>query len=102
MNIFTDGKKVSEQNMVINVDEDDQKVVRQMSLFNVGDGDEPVFIPPQKMLNDVKNEPVYDNLLQYISICGPLNLRLLSPDRWHLFKNICNSDENLRARNLDL
>ena len=33
---------------------------------------------------------------------GPLNLRLLSPDRWHLLKKICETDEILRGRNLEL
>ena len=46
MQIFSDGKKVSEQNMVINKDDEDEPVGRQLSLFGQADGDEPVFIPP--------------------------------------------------------
>ena len=90
MSIFTDGKKVSEQNIVINKDDEDEKTGTQLNLFGATDGEEPKTVPPQKLLNDVRNEPAYDSLLQYICMCGPLNLRLVAPDKWHSFQAICN------------
>lgn len=53
-------------------------------------------------MNEVKNEPIYDDLLQYICMSGNLNLRLVAPDKWNKFKDIVANDKNLSSRNFDL
>lgn len=59
-------------------------------------------IKPYKLLNEVKNEPIYDDLLQYICMSGNLNLRLVAADKWIKFKDIILKDKNLSNRNFDL
>ena len=41
---------------------------------------------PYKLMCEMKNETIYDDLLQYLSMCGPLNLRLVAADKWHQFR----------------
>ena len=50
---------------------------------------------PIRMLQEIKNEPIYDDFLQYITMCGPLNFRLVAPDKWHAVKNIIKTDKSL-------
>jgi len=45
-------------------------------------------VQPFKILDEVKNEPIYDELLQYICMTGNLNLKLVAPDKWDKFKDI--------------
>ena len=39
-------------------------------------------------MTEMKNESIFDDLLQYVCMCGPLNLRLVAADKWHQFKDI--------------
>ena len=93
MDIFTDGKKVSEQNIVINEDDEQKKNKDSMALI-VGT------VNPQQMLWDIKGENSYEDMLQYISMSGPLNLRLVAPTKWHSVSKVASQDPNLQ--NLDL
>ena len=72
MDIFTDGRKVSEKNIVIN--EDDTPMDNTSMNMLIGT------ITPQRMLMDVKNDPIYEEFLQYITMAGHLNLRLIAPN----------------------
>jgi hypothetical protein len=65
-------------------------------------GSSSAAVQPFKLLNEVKNEPVFDDLLQYICMSGPLNLRLVAPDKWNQLKNITVKDLALAKRNIDL
>lgn len=40
-------------------------------------------IEPQRILTEARNEPIYEDFLQYICMTGPLNLRLIAPEQWH-------------------
>jgi hypothetical protein len=53
-------------------------------------------------LDEVKNEPIFDELLQYICMTGNLNLKLVAPDQWEKFRDIIQKDNNLSSRNFDL
>jgi hypothetical protein len=52
------------------------------------------------MLWDIKGEHAYEDMLQYISMSGPLNLRLVAPGKWHSLSKVSKKDQNLQ--NLDL
>jgi hypothetical protein len=80
MDIFTDGKKVSEQNIVIQKDEvveDDKEKDPIALLLGGSEGKHPL-----QMIESVKNEPIYTEFLQYLSMCGALNMRLAAPEKW--------------------
>lgn len=57
---------------------------------------------PYKLLTDIRGEPIYDDFLQYISMCGPLNLRLVAADKWHSFKDIFQKEQNLAKKGPNL
>ena len=44
---------------------------------------------------DVKSDPVYEDFLQYITMSGPLNLRLVAPSKWHTLLNVAQKDQNV-------
>jgi hypothetical protein len=43
---------------------------------------------PSKILQEAKNEPIFEEFMQYIAMSGPLNLRLIAPDQWHKLSEI--------------
>lgn len=98
MNIFSAGKKVSEQNLVI--EENTEVSDKVNKLESIGLSGKNVS-NPIRMLQEIKNEPIYDDFLQYITMCGPLNFRLVAPDKWHAVKNIIRSDKSLSHINSD-
>lgn len=57
---------------------------------------------PYKLITEMKNEVIYDDLLQYLSMCGPLNLRLVAADKWHQFREIIEKDVGLAHTNMNL
>jgi len=61
MDIFTDGKKVSEQNIVITKDEGEDALGKELDpmaqMFGGKDGH------PLQILDAVKNEPVFNDFL---------------------------------------
>lgn len=57
---------------------------------------------PYKLMSEMKNEAIYDDLLQYLSMCGPLNLRLVAADKWHQFREIIEKDVTLLNNNMNL
>jgi hypothetical protein len=61
MDIFTKGKKVSEQNIVIN-DEDETGAPKDSMAMLMG-GSQNQAVQPFKLLNEVKHEPIYEDLL---------------------------------------
>jgi len=64
MEIFTKGKKVSEQNIVINEDEEEASPHKgKDSMAMILGGSSTADVQPFKLLNEVKNEPIYDDLL---------------------------------------
>lgn len=49
---------------------------------------------------DVKSDPVYEDFLQYITMSGPLNLRLVAPSKWHTLLNVAQKDQNVWNQDL--
>jgi len=45
-------------------------------------GSSSVHVSPQKLLQDLKNEPILDDFYQYLTMTGPINLRLVAEDKW--------------------
>lgn len=86
MDVFTQGKKVSEINLVINEDDEEKQAVKIDPMAHLLGSAESAPATPYKLMSDVKSEPIYDEFLQYVSMCGPLNLRLVAADKWHSFK----------------
>ena len=39
-------------------------------------------------MTNLKNEPMYRELLQYIAMTGPLNFRHVATDKWNIFKEL--------------
>ena len=101
MDIFTKGKKVSEQNLVINEDDEPSGKAKDSMAMLMG-GSQNQAVQPFKLLNEVKHEPIYEDLLQYISMSGPLNLRLVASQKWNKFKDIIGNDKNLASRGIDV
>lgn len=60
-------------------------------------------ISPYNLEFEIKNEPIFEDFLQYISMCGSFNLRLVAADKWHSFKLIVQKEKTLQQmKNLDL
>lgn len=53
-------------------------------------------------MSEIKHEPIYDNFLQYVSMCGPLNLRLVAADKWHLLKDLIQGEQGFGAKQRDV
>ena len=51
---------------------------------------------------EIKHDPIYDNFLQYVSMCGPLNLRLVAADKWHLLKDLIQGEQGFGAKQRDV
>ena len=98
MDIIASGKKVSEENLVITTDEG-ATTQQADSMQQIGISTTKV---PYKLITEMKNEVIYDELLQYLSMCGPLNLRLVAADKWHQFKEIIEKDVGLANTNMNL
>lgn len=82
MSIFTQGKKVSEANIVIKQDEIVEKHDGEKNALGklLGLGSENM--TTSQVIDRVKNEPIYSDFLQYISISGPLNMHLFAEHKW--------------------
>lgn len=69
MQVFAEGKKVSEINLVIESETPAQSVMSHAqatdSLSQILDGSEGIH--PYELMNNLKNEPMYMELLQYIT-----------------------------------
>ena len=76
MEIFKQGKKVSEQNMIVEEEDIPPQADSQLNLIGTS-------ITPQQLIREVKNDPVYEDLLTYITMSGTMNLRLTAPNQWH-------------------
>ena len=50
---------------------------------------------PSKILQEAKNEPIFEDFMQYIAMSGPLNLRLIAPEQWHKLAEIANNQSGL-------
>ena len=79
MEVFTEGKKVSEINLVIQEDEGNSM---KDSMAHLLKGSSTT-MDPSKILQEAKNEPIFEEFMQYIAMSGPLNLRLIAPEQWH-------------------
>ena len=88
MQVFTEGKKVSEINLVIQEDEGNQNK-DSMSQLNSNTMD------PAKLLSEVKTESIYEEFMQYVAMSGPLNLRLIAPEQWHKLSEIASNQSGL-------
>ena len=77
MDIFVNGKYVSERNVVINDEEptktSDNKWVGPLADI-LGEDEEPEII---ELIDKLQHHPVYSEFLQYICMIGPLNLNYL-------------------------
>ena len=82
MNCFTEGKKVSELNIVINKEETLTPEVKETYPLAImlGSGDDKV--TPSQILDKIQNEPIFNDFMQYLAMCGPLNLKMIAPDKW--------------------
>ena len=90
MDIFTDGKKVSEENLVIEEEATEQQPKGQGldSMSQLLQANTKEAVAPYKLMADIRSEPIFTDLLQYISQTGQLNLRLVATDKWAAFKDI--------------
>ena len=89
---------MSEENLVISTD--DTAGSKQVdSMQQIGLSTAKV---PYKLMSEMKNESIFDDLLQYACMCGPLNLRLVAADKWHQFKEIIEKDKGLANHNMNL
>ena len=79
MEVFTEGKKVSEINLVIQEDEGNSMKDSMAQLLKGSS----TTMDPSKILLEAKSEPIYEEFMQYIAMSGPLNLRLIAPEQWH-------------------
>jgi hypothetical protein len=50
----------------------------------------------------VKNEPIFNDFLQYLAMCGPLNLRLAAPDKWSNVQQIVSKEPSLKEKGIQL
>lgn len=102
MSIFTDGKKVSEANIVIQEDHGMQKVESEKSplakMLGVGIDS----ITPCQILDKVKNEVVYSEFLQYLTVSGSMNMQLFANKEWNNLAQVAQSDQKTKDLNLDL
>lgn len=97
MKVFGQGKKVSEINLVIEEEKPDDSQGRELESIALLSQKGPV--NPTRLLAEIKNEPIYDDFLQYITMCGAQNLRLVAPDKWHTLNQLLKSDEQLKHLN---
>jgi len=91
MKIFTSGNKVSESNIVITKEEavvSETKETDPLAL-TLGAGDDN--ITPAQILDKIQNEQIFTDFMQYLSMCGPLNLRLVAPDKWGMVQHLAES-----------
>lgn len=97
MGIFASGKKVSEANIVIQQDEAVEKHDDQSPLGKLlGLGHE--LMTSSKLIDRVKHEQIYTDLLQYIAIAGQVNMKIFAPDKWENMINVALSDPSFRDR----
>jgi len=59
-------------------------------------------VHPSQILDSIKNEAVFSDFMQYLSMCGPLNMRLATPDKWAHLSEIASTDSTLKDKCLDL
>jgi len=97
MSIIAGGKKVSEEKLVISSDDPATKAADSMPQLGMSTTQSPY-----KLICEMKNEPIFDDLLQYLCMCGPVNLRLVAAEKWHQFRDIFQKDQNLASLNLEL
>ena len=86
MKVFGQGKKVSEINLVIEEEKPDDSQGRELESIALLSQKGPV--NPTRLLAEIKNEPIYDDFLQYLTMCGAQNLRLVAPDKWHTLSQL--------------
>lgn len=98
MGIIASGKKVSEENLVISTDDTTgQKHADSMPQIGLSAAQ-----GPYKLMSEMKSEPIFDELLQYVCMCGPLNLRLVAAEKWHQFRETIENDKSLAGHNMNL
>ena len=51
-------------------------------------------ISPTQILDKIKNENIYVEFMQYLSMCGPLNLKLVASDKWNNISQIVSREQN--------
>ena len=85
MNVFSEGKKVSEINLVLEDDDLGRGGMGAADSMAHILGGEGVQHTPYSLMKEVKNEPIYNEFLQYLAQTGPLNLRLIAADKWQNF-----------------
>jgi hypothetical protein len=85
MDIFTKGLLVSEQNIVVTKEEVVDKSINDQSAVGqlIGKCTNPI-----QIMEAIKNEPIFNDFLQYLTMSGPLNLRLAVPEKWAMIKAI--------------
>ena len=80
MQCFEEGNKVSELNIVINKEESQVSETKETNPLAImlGAGDDK--ISPSQILDKIQNESIFNDFMQYLSMCGPLNLNLVAPE----------------------
>ena len=97
MEIFTKGLLVSEQNIVVTKEEVVDKSINDQSA--VGQLISKCTNPIQ-IMEAIKNEPIFNDFLQYLTMSGPLNLRLAVPEKWAMIKAIAQKEH--KDKRIDL
>lgn len=95
IDIFVSGMKVSEYKLKQSM-EGQAELESERSTSVVPDSMAELMsavTDPYQLLNEVQSEATYDDFLQYICMCGPLNLRLVAADKWHQFRSMLNKDK---------
>ena len=77
MDVFSQGLKVSEQRLLVNQDPNDiQRIATEKDISGTN-AISQLLSPtaqntssPYKLISEIRNEPIYDDFLQYLSMCG--------------------------------
>ena len=90
MDVFTDGKKVSEENLVIEEDVPPAQAKGQGldSMSQLLNTSATATVTPYKLMNEISGESIFNELMQYVCQTGPLNLRLVATDKWACFRDV--------------
>lgn len=86
MSLFTDGKKVSEENIIVEDVKDKPRFVGSDSMTQLlTDADAQKVLSPFQLMTSIGRQQIYTELLQYLAQTGIFNLRMVVPDKWQSF-----------------
>lgn len=86
MGLFSDGKKVSEENIIVEDVKDEPRFVGSDSMTQLlTDAEAQKVMSPFRLMSSIGGQEIYTELLQYLTQTGVFNLRMVAPDKWQTF-----------------